>query len=507
MRIRANDGGPHKDKVAACQSQIRRFFGRQSRTRGSRRRRYKYRRVDSQPAHPHFGQEHARCVLFIHPAFPAQFGLDRPLPGHRRGWPTTFLTAVDTTQLSLSFNHLNYRLVDHAPQPKVFTNPESLQEMLDHLAAIYRGMRGVPQIQPDLVVGHMSYGTMLYLRNLYPCHFVGYFDYLPPPFWTDAVVLRKEFPPPEGVRLFNATYHAMTHLHLHACDAAYTSTEYQLSTCPPEWQHKLRVIRDGVDCQLFQPRPRPTRFRGRTIDPDTRVVSFTSRGLEAARGFDVFMRVAKRIAAQHKNVLFVVAGGERTLHGHEGLHLGAQSFKQWVLQQDEYDLSRFLFVDFPPVNELAELFNLTDLHLSLSVPHLAPSTLLPAMASGCPLVASRTAAIAEHVDDGTHAVLHAFADEDALTETAVALLADRERARALGEAARQRVLERHELTACLEAHAKFFDSFPRPVSRRCGVHRTRRVSGEERGHDGHGFAAITGGRLCHSMRYRLPRML
>lgn len=403
-------------------------------------------------------------VLFIHPAFPAQFGVIAHYLAAVKGWPCTFLTSVDTTHLELSFNHINYRLTDDAPQPKQFHNPESLQEMLDHLAAIYRGMRGVPQVQPELVVGHMSYGTMLYLRNLYPCHFVGYYDFLPPAFWTEAMVLRPEFPPPEGLRLFNATFHAMTHLHLNACDAAYTSTAFQLSTCPPEWRHKVRLLRDGVDTELFQPRPRPARLRDRTLDAGTKVVTYVSRGLESARGFDVFMKVARRIAERRRDVLFVVVGGERTLHGHEGFHLGSQSFKQWVLSRDGYDLSRFLFFDIPPMNELAEVFNCSDLHIALSVPTLPPSTLLPAMASGCAIVGSAGVPLAEFLDDGTHALLRDFADVDALAEAALALLDDPERARSLGAAARQRVQERHDLGTCLNALATYFESFPRPIN-------------------------------------------
>src|SRR5947208_3537729 len=83
-------------------------------------------------------------------------------------------------------------------------------------------------------------------------------------------------------------------LHLHACDAAYTPTQFQLSTAPAELQHKLRVIFDGVDTDLFQRRevPRPVEFRGLKIDADTRVVTYVSRGLESARGFDIFMKAA-----------------------------------------------------------------------------------------------------------------------------------------------------------------------------------------------------------------------
>src|SRR5262249_19597975 len=118
-------------------------------------------------------------VLFIHPNFPAQFGHVAMHLATRLGWQCTVVTAIATTHLQLPFNHINYKVYD-GPQPKIFYNPDNLQGLLDHLAAIYKGMRSVPQIRPDLVVGHMSYGTMLYLRNLYPCPFVGYFEMLPP---------------------------------------------------------------------------------------------------------------------------------------------------------------------------------------------------------------------------------------------------------------------------------------------------------------------------------------
>ena len=245
---------------------------------------------------------------------------------------------------------------DDEPQPKVFYNPDSLQGLLDHLPAIYRGLRGAPQIQPDLVVGHMSYGTMLYLRNLYDCPFVGYYELLPPPFWGDGLMLRKEFPPPEGVRLFNASYHTLTHLHLHDCDAGYTPTHYQLAPAPTELRHKIQVIFDGIDCRLLpaaspagRPVPRPDHR------PDT-----TGRHLRLARpGVDA------RLRHLHE-------GGQEDLRerrsrrglphrrrrsapttAHELHHIGNKTFKQWVLSQDNYDLSKFLFLGLIPPPELA----------------------------------------------------------------------------------------------------------------------------------------------------------
>src|SRR4051812_16177908 len=110
----------------------------------------------------HFADwSHAMHVMFIHPNFPAQFGHIANYLSTALKWPCTFVTSIDTRHLQLPFNHINYRLKDEDPQPKVFYNPGDLQTLMDHLFAIYRGLRGVPQLRPDLVVGHMSYGTML----------------------------------------------------------------------------------------------------------------------------------------------------------------------------------------------------------------------------------------------------------------------------------------------------------------------------------------------------------
>jgi glycosyltransferase involved in cell wall biosynthesis len=323
----------------------------------------------------------------------------------------------------------------------------------------------------------MSYGTMLYLRNLYDCPFIGYYELLPPPFWGDGLVLRKEFPPPESVRLFNATYHAFTYLHLHSVDACYTPTTWQRDTAPAEMRHKLRVIFDGVDTELFQPRPvrRPAQFRGLTIGPDTRVVTYVSRGLESARGFDLFMKAARRISREYPDVVFLIAGDERTNYGHEQHHIGKQSFKQYVLSQDSYDLSKFHFLGLIPPADLATLYNLSDLHVYLTVPYVLSWSLVMAMASGCTILGSATAPVQEVIDHGVHGLLADFYDVDALAALALRVLRDPAGHRALGAAARQRVMERYEKGRCIGQLVEFFQQF----HRRSVDHLFSAMAGEE----------------------------
>jgi glycosyltransferase involved in cell wall biosynthesis len=396
-------------------------------------------------------------VMFIHPSFPGQFGHIAEYLSTRLGWQSTFVTSMDTSQRQVPFTVINYKVYD-GPQPAVFYNPSNLQTLMDHMAAIYRGLRGAPQFKPDLVVGHMSYGTMLYLRNLYDCPFIGYYEILLGSFWTDGVVLRKEYPPPEASRLLNATGHALTYLHLHACDAGYTPTRFQLSTAPKELQYKLRVIFDGVDCEQFQRRPvaKPIEFHGWNIGPNTRVVTYASSGLDSTRGFDIFMKVAKKIYQAVPDVVFLIAGKERTNYGFELHHIGQQTFKQHVLSQDDYDLSKFHFMGLIPITDLPTMFSLSDLHIYLTAPFVLSWSMVNAMANECVILGSATAPVQEVIDDGVHGLLADFYDVDGLAEKAIEVLRNPAEYRPLAKAARQRVLERYEKELCIGQLVDYF---------------------------------------------------
>jgi glycosyltransferase involved in cell wall biosynthesis len=274
------------------------------------------------------------------------------------------------------------------------------------------------------------------------------------------MALRKEYPPPEHTRLFNATFHAMNLLHTPIVDAAYTPTQFQFDNAPTDLKPKLRVIFDGVNVELLKrrPLPRPFNFRGINIGEQTRVVTFASRGLESIRGFDIFMKVAKRISREISDVIFLIAGDERTHYGHELHHLGGQSFKQHVLSQDTYDPKQFIFLGSIPPQDLAMMFSLSDLHIYLTAPFVLSWSMIWSMAAGCTILGSATAPVMEAIDDGVHGLLADFHDVDGLTDKALRVLRDPQGHRYLGQAAHQRVLDRYEQNRCIAELVKLFES-------------------------------------------------
>jgi glycosyltransferase involved in cell wall biosynthesis len=170
------------------------------------------------------------------------------------------------------------------------------------------------------------------------------------------------------------------------------------------------------------------------------------------------MKVAKRISREISDVIFLIAGDERTYYGHELHHMGGRSFKQVVLSQDSYDPRQFVFLGSIPPQDLATLFSLSDLHIYLTVPFVLSWSMIWSMAAGCTILGSRTAPVMESIDDGVQGLLADFHDVDALTDKALQVLRNPQAHRHLGEAAHQRVLERYEVTRCISELVKLFEA-------------------------------------------------
>jgi glycosyltransferase involved in cell wall biosynthesis len=234
-------------------------------------------------------------------------------------------------------------------------------------------------------------------------------------------------------------------LDLQTCAAGYSPTAWQRSLFPAEYQYKIETIFDGIDREIWRRHDVPRRFGNRTFPAGTRVVTYVSRGFEAMRGFDIFMKVARKICDARADVVFLVVGSDRVCYGGDLRHIKEKSFREHILKQDRYDLDRIVFTGPLPQQQLAEVFSMSDLHIYLTVPFVLSWSLMDALACGCTVLGSDTAPVREVIRHEQTGLLAGFFDVDGLTRQALRVLDDPEKYRPLGQAGMRLIDEGYSL--------------------------------------------------------------
>lgn len=386
-------------------------------------------------------------ILFVHQNFPAQFGHIARHLSQQHGFDCTFVTnhpPHDPADIQV----VPYRVLGGATRhTHYFTR--AFENAVAHAHGVFEACRERAELRPDLIVGHSGFGSTLFLRELYDCPIINYFEYFYQPHDSD-LDFRRDFPAQERDVLRSYCRNAMLLLDLENCDAGYSPTNWQRSRFPDIYQPKLATIFDGVDTEVWQRRDgAPRQILDRSIADDTRIVTYVSRGFESMRGFDIFMRVAKRIYQQLPNVVFAVVGSDRSAYGGDHRFTGGKSYRQFVLAQDEYQLSKFVFTGPLPTRELARLLSVSDLHLYLTVPFVLSWSLFNALACGVTVLASDTAPVRELIVQQENGLLAPFFDVDEFTRLALEVLRDPPAYSELGQHGRQLIEDKYALERTL----------------------------------------------------------
>src|SRR5205085_3289423 len=145
------------------------------------------------------------------------------------------------------------------------------------------------------IVGHSRFAITLCLSEVYlDTPIVNFFEYYYRAHDPDSDMDFREdlnWDVPEVKYLRSRCRNAMILLDLQNCDAAYTPTQFQRSRFPAEYLPRLETIFDGVDRHVYhghgetlRPAPEARHLReiaGVEVPPDTRVVTYVSRGFES----------------------------------------------------------------------------------------------------------------------------------------------------------------------------------------------------------------------------------
>jgi glycosyltransferase involved in cell wall biosynthesis len=387
-------------------------------------------------------------VLFVHQNFPAQFGHIAHHLIQKHDYRCSFISERPPGE-SGGIERIQYRANGGATERTHFCS-RTFENQIWHSQAAFESLQSREDLRPDLVVGHSGFVSTLFLRELYDCPMINYFEYFYRPRNSDFD-FRHDLPQPDTLHALRArARNAMLLLDLENCDAGYSPTHWQRDQLPNVYHNKVQTIFDGIDTSIWRPRQDVERRVGSwSLPDDVRIITYVSRGMESMRGFDIFMRVAKRICEERKDVVFVVVGEDRIAYGGDKRFTGGKTFKQWVLAQDDYDLNRILFAGRIRPAELANLFSLSDLHIYLTVPFVLSWSLMNALACSTTVLASDTPPVQEMIRHETNGLLVNFFDVDGFVDTAHRVLDDPAAFRHLGQAGQAMIRDRYSLDVCL----------------------------------------------------------
>ncbi len=409
-------------------------------------------------------------ILYVHQNFPAQFGHIARHLVTKLGWECSFISQTPAGVVD-GINKITYKMSGGATKQNHYCS-RTFENTVWHCDGVYRALKALPHLQPDLIVGHSGFGSTLFLRELYRdrpiINFFEYFyrahDPLSDMDWRKDLAWEV----PEMNYLRSYCRNAMILLDLQNCDGAYTPTEFQKSRFPGEYLAKLDVIFDGVDRGFYHShddtlRPAISKRASRTIggvdvSPETRIVTYVSRGFESMRGFDIFMRSAKLIHERYPNVIFYVVGTDRIAYGGDENYIpGYKSFKEWTLSRDKYDMSKFVFTGRLTPAELGRLLASSDLHIYLTVPFVLSWSMMDALSCGATVLASRTPPIEEMIREGENGLLADFFQPEDFANKAIEVLKDPAAFRHLGKAGEQMIVEKYSLEAVLPRMLKMYE--------------------------------------------------
>lgn len=408
-------------------------------------------------------------VLFVHQNFPAQFGHIAAHLIEQMGWQCSFVSEQPGGVVG-GIRKIQYTTTGGATKSNHFCS-RTFENTIWHCEGVYRALRPLKDFRPDLIVGHSGFGSTLFLRELYPdVPVVNFFEYFYQPHDINSDMgFRKDlaWQLDEMKYLRSRARNAMILLDLNNCQVGYCPTQFQRSRFPGEYQSKLRVVFDGIDRRVYhghndELRPAVADRGARTIagvelPAGAKLVTYCSRGFESMRGFDIFMKAAKKIVERDPDAYILIAGTDRIAYGGDENYTGGKSFKDWTLAQDGYDLSRIKFVGRIDPRELARMLAASDLHIYLTVPFVLSWSMMDAMSAGAVVLGSRTAPVQEMITDGENGLLADFFDPEEFAEKALRALGDIEGHRRLGKAAEQMIIDKYSLEAVTPQMLKLYE--------------------------------------------------
>ncbi|MEN3150623.1 glycosyltransferase family 4 protein [Neorhizobium sp. IRAMC:178] len=304
---------------------------------------------------------------------------------------------------------------------------------------------------PDIVVGHIGWGSMMFLKDVLPqAPALGYCEFFYRSEGADIGFSPDDQPDLETRKRLRLRNIAQL-LSLEAIEAGISPTHWQRSLYPADARGRISVCHEGIDTARFRPDPTTsvTLPDGRVLSAGgPPIVTFVARDLEPYRGFPQVLEAAAKVVRQRPDALFVFVGGDGISYGVPPP--GGGAWKDHLLKSLDIPRENILFPGAVPHSVLRQLYQISAAHLYLTYPFVLSWSVLEAMACGALVIGSDTSPVQEVIRSGRNGLLVPFFDTDALAEAVLGALTNPERHFEMRAAARRTIERRFRLTDCLD---------------------------------------------------------
>ncbi|MEZ5892055.1 MAG: glycosyltransferase [Parvularculaceae bacterium] len=380
-------------------------------------------------------------ILFLHDNFPAQFGV---FGQHlaRRGWTVWYGTQRKGIALE-GVNVFNYA-PHRKPTEKVHPYAGGFEKSVINGQALARSALKLKDkgLNPDIVMAHSGWGPGLFVKDIWPrAAYVAYLEWYYRADAPDIAFMGGDRNIDDDLR--TRARNASILMDLASCDAGLCPTEFQKAQFPPLFHDKIHVMHDGIDTQTYKPEP-GARLTLPNIDLSgaSAIITYVARGMEPYRGFPEFMKALEIVLAERPGAHAVILGEDRVAYGKK-LPEG-DSFKKRALEGCDLDWSRVHFTGLLPRTQYLKVLQASSVHVYLTVPFVLSWSMMEAMSAGCAVVSSDVPPVSEMAGEAAPTLLQVdHRNQGAVAAAIKSVLNDREKATALGDAARRFICERY----------------------------------------------------------------
>ncbi|MEG3439047.1 glycosyltransferase family 4 protein [Pannus brasiliensis CCIBt3594] len=388
--------------------------------------------------------------LFLHPNFPAQFRNLATVLASNPNNQVVFGTRRQEDSLPNVIKVL-YKESGN-PDAKTHRYVRPLESAVWQGQAVYRMVKALKEqgFIPDIVFAHSGWGPGLFIKDILPeTEYLCYFEWFYHARGTDA-----DFDPDDPIDEDSVAKIRVKNtpilLDLYSCDRGIAPTRWQWEQFPPEFRSKIQINHDGVDTNYFRPVENSKLILpriGLDLSSVDEIITYVGRGMEPYRGFPQFMEAAYLIQQRRPNAHIVIVGEDRVAYG-KTLPDG-RTYKQEMLEKFPFDRARLHFTGPLPYGEYVKVIQSSSAHIYLTRPFVLSWSMLEVMSVGGVVIGSDTAPVREVIEDGKNGLLVDFFSPEQIAERVDEVLENRERARAIRQAARVTILEKYSLDRLL----------------------------------------------------------